>query len=542
MSVSRGWGSIPGQVGPFHDPAGEPGTEPSRSSARRVLVLSADLGEGHDAAARALAADLAHECPDSEVAIHDGLAALGPLLRRLIWDGSWFQFRRVPWVFGVVYALLMGCAPVRRASHAAIYWVGGTGLRRLIESQRPDVIVSTYPGINPVLGRLRRHGHVRVPVCTTVLDLASLEFWAHPGIDLHLLMHGGSSERIAELAGSGRSRYVRPLVAPAFLEPRSQAETRRSLGLPAVGWVALVTGGGWGIGDLDGAVTAALEAGAAAVVCVAGRNDEVRDRLLLSFSGEPRVEVLGFTDRMPDLVAAADVLVHSGGGVTCLEGLVAGCPTVLYGMPPGHWRANARAMAALGIARVARSPRELRAVLEARLEPPPAASPERSMPSAASLVVEAEAHANGRSEVPRLGLRRRDRRLAMGNGHNGRRRGEYPRPHGEEHQRAEHHGPSEWSHGPPLAHQHDREGHRRDDVHHEHNGRDPGRRPALEGGHLAHQAHPRGRGRPEQPQSGGAPGVASDGVGQQLRGDTAPGVRDTGADNDGDARPAPQAA
>ncbi|HEV2773007.1 MAG TPA: hypothetical protein VGV57_09320, partial [Thermoleophilaceae bacterium] len=234
MSVSRGWGSIPGQAAAFHAPAGEASTEPSTSSARRILVLSADLGEGHDAAARALAADLTRECPESQVAIRDGLVALGPLLRRLIRDGSWFQFRRVPWVFGVVYALLMGFAPVRRASHAVMYWVGGSGLRRLIDSQRPDVIVSTYPGINPVLGRLRRHGLVRVPVCTTVLDLASLEFWAHAGIDLHLVMHDGSSERIAELAGAGRSRCVRPLVAPAFFEPRSRAETRRSLDLPAV--------------------------------------------------------------------------------------------------------------------------------------------------------------------------------------------------------------------------------------------------------------------------------------------------------------------
>ncbi|MBA3422222.1 MAG: hypothetical protein H0U12_10095 [Thermoleophilaceae bacterium] len=541
MWVSR-WGEYRGEVAAsYHTPTGESSIEPS-TPARRILVLSADLGEGHDAAARALAADLTRERPDSEVAIHDGLVALGPLLHRVIRDGSWFQFRRVPWVFGVVYALLMGFAPVRRASHAVMYRIGGSGLRRLIESHGPDVIVSTYPGVNPVLGRLRRHGLVRVPVCTTVLDLASLEFWAHAGIDLHLVMHSGSSERIAALAGAGRSRCVRPLVAPTFFEARSQLDTRRSFDLPAVGSVILVTGGGWGIGDLDGAVRSALEAGAAAVVCVAGRNAEARERLLLAFGEEPRVRVLGFTDQMRDLIAAADVLVHSGGGVTCLEGLVAGCPTVLYGMPPGHWRANARGMAALGIARVARSARELRAVLEAELEPPPTAPFERSTPSAASLVFEAEGCANGRSETPRLRLRRRDRRLAVGNGGDGRRRGEYARADGQERQRAEEHRPPEWSPVPALTHQHDREGHRRDDVHDEHHGRDPGRWPALEGGHLAYQAHPGGGGRPEHPQGGRAPGAAPEGVGQHLRGDPAPGVREPGADNDGDARPATQAA
>ena len=73
-----------------------------------------------------------------------------------------------------------------------------------IESHAPDVVVSTYPGINPVLGRLRQRGRLSACVCTTVLDLASLEFWAHRGIDLHLVMHG-STARVDELAGPWRS-------------------------------------------------------------------------------------------------------------------------------------------------------------------------------------------------------------------------------------------------------------------------------------------------------------------------------------------------
>ena len=57
-------------------------------------------------------------------------------------------------------------------------------------------------------------------------------------------------------------------------------------------------------------------------------------RLETAFAGEPRVRVLGFTDSMSDLLAAADVLVHSTGGVTCLEALARDCPVVAYGAPP----------------------------------------------------------------------------------------------------------------------------------------------------------------------------------------------------------------
>jgi hypothetical protein len=70
--------------------------------------------------------------------------------------------------------------------------------------------------------------------------------------------------------------------------------------------------------------------------------------------------VYGFTDKMPEMLAAADVLVHSTGGVTCLEAKAAGTPVVSYGLPVGHARLNTRAMATLDLLRLANNTDELR--------------------------------------------------------------------------------------------------------------------------------------------------------------------------------------
>src|SRR5439155_18157201 len=96
------------------------------------------------------------------------------------------------------------------------------------------------------------------------------------------------------------------------------------------------------------------------IVCLAGRNEHLERKLRERFHGEPRVHVLGFTDRMPEVLAAADVLVHSTGGVTCLEAMAAGTPVVSYGLPVGHARINTRAMAALDLVRLANDTSELR--------------------------------------------------------------------------------------------------------------------------------------------------------------------------------------
>ena len=110
--------------------------------------------------------------------------------------------------------------------------------------------------------------------------------------------------------------------------------------------MVVVSGGGWGVGDLAGAVDRLTAIPDATVICLAGRNSVEQERLGRRFAAIERVRVLGFTDQMPDLLAAADVLVHSTGGVTCLEAMARGCPVVSYGLAVGHAKLNTRMMAA----------------------------------------------------------------------------------------------------------------------------------------------------------------------------------------------------
>ena len=63
------------------------GPHPGRP--HRVLILSADVGEGHAAAARALAEQIEASKRHAEVTVIDGLAAMGPLVRPAqLADGS----------------------------------------------------------------------------------------------------------------------------------------------------------------------------------------------------------------------------------------------------------------------------------------------------------------------------------------------------------------------------------------------------------------------------------------------------------------------
>lgn len=369
-----------------------------RPGPRRVLILSADVGEGHAAAARALSEQLSAQDEPVEVTVIDGLRGMGRTLRAIVEDGYKTQLKWMPWSYSAIYWLLEHLAPARWLGRLLLCLLGSRPLLRRITTHDPDVVVSTYPAITVVLGRLRRLGHVRCPAIATITDLTGLFFWAQPGVDMHLVMYGASIAPVERIAGPESARLVRPLISQAFLEPRERHAARAGLGLDPDAPVILVSGGGWGVGDLAGAVRELAEAmPSASLVCLAGRNDGARRRLEQEFAGRAGIRVLGFTDQMHELLAAADVLVHSTGGVTCLEAMARGCPVVSYGLPVGHAKINTQAMADVGLVRLAGDRRELVALVdEARrersLEPdaPPApleaaadivlASPERVIP------------------------------------------------------------------------------------------------------------------------------------------------------------------
>lgn len=349
----------------------------------RVLILTASIGEGHDLPARVLADGLRAADPDGAVQIVDGVRAMGRFLDAVAQSGS------DPRLFEVSYWLAVRFPPTRWLQSALVWRLGHRGLLRAIRAFRPDVVVSTYPGVNHVLARLRARGDVRVPLVSAITDLAALRFWSMPGFDLHLVTHEESIPEVRALAGPGTDIVcVRGLTGAAFEHPPARVQARRALGLPEAGPLVAVSGGGWGVGDLEGALRAVLAVPGARAVALCGRSEAARTRLEAAFAREPRVEVWGFTDRMAEVLAAADVLVHSTAGLTVLEALACGTRVISYGWGAGHIRMNNRAFAEHGLAEVARTPQELAGALARALAAGPAPRLDLGgLPEAASAVL-----------------------------------------------------------------------------------------------------------------------------------------------------------
>ncbi|MFN2629092.1 MAG: glycosyltransferase [Gaiellaceae bacterium] len=358
----------------------------------RVLIITASIGEGHDLPARTLADQLRDERPGVEIELADCLPAMGRIVAAVAEGAPRLMFFRFEWLWDLSFLLAAGLPPTRRAAQCLLERFAGAGLLELVRSARPDVVVSTYPAANEVLARLRRKRRLGIPVISAITDVAGMHYWAAPGADLYLVTQPEVIPEVLEIAGEQADvRTVHGLTAPDFLEHADAASARASLALPRDGKVVIVSGGGWGVGDLRSPVEAALAvAEVAAVVCLCGRNDELRERLGRRFGTEPRFRAEGFTDRMPDWLAAADVLVHSTGGLTVLEAQMRGCAVVSYGWGRGHIRLHNKAFRRFDLAHVAGTRAELeRALLAALRSSRDPDTSFASLPSAASHVLAA---------------------------------------------------------------------------------------------------------------------------------------------------------
>jgi UDP-N-acetylglucosamine:LPS N-acetylglucosamine transferase len=352
MSLSRYLGRRAASA----DALSAPRRDPDRL---KVLILSAALGGGHEAASRSIREELVRA--GHQAVTVDGLQRMSPIFDRALRLIYLAQLRYAPWTYDLFFRILT--FPVS----ARILQIGfgllfGHRLLETIQREQPDVVVPTYPLVIAALGYLRRTGRLHIPVAALITDYGAHRLWVAPGVD-HYLVISRASVPLPERMG-GRVQVIEPPVAAPFRGTPCRVEARAALGLPPGAFVALIVGGSWGVGDLVSTAEQAIEVGTYAVI-VAGSNDALKNRLERRFHGNSRVRIFGWTQAMPQLMAAADCLIQNAGGVTCLEAAEVGLPVLLFRPIPGHGRLNARIMEQAGAARWVHGVEDLKSFLQA---------------------------------------------------------------------------------------------------------------------------------------------------------------------------------
>ncbi|MFR9775692.1 wax ester/triacylglycerol synthase domain-containing protein [Micromonospora sp. MS34] len=350
------------------DRPGQPAnpTEPE-PVARRVLIISADIGGGHDATGRALEERTRTLWPGSPVGWVDTLDVMGPGVGR--------GFRRIyvtnvgstPWLYEFFWSSLWRHRWFAESSKWFTGVWAGRRLAPVVERFDPDLILSTYPLGSAGLAWLRRHRGLGVPIGAWVSDFAPHPSWVYPQLDLNLVVHPAALP-VAAVAAPGAP--LAACAAPVLerFRPGDGADAARRCGLDPGRERVVVACGSYGFGAVEEAIRALVDIGdAVQVVAVCGRNEPLAARLSRLPAPPGRLLVRRWVDDMPTLLRAAHLLVTNAGGATALEAWATGTPIVMYRPIAAHGTANAALMAYAGLAETARTPAALVACVRSRL-------------------------------------------------------------------------------------------------------------------------------------------------------------------------------
>jgi len=303
---------------------------------REAVLLTGSVGVGHDMLARSCAKLL--DGAGWRTRCLDSMSLLGPwagragkqvfdslIVRPGVYDGLHFAHLRTG---SRLAELIDRCATVKLVP----------ALEAELERAPADLVLSMFATGASAAAKI----NAKIPCRATVAlctDVAVHRLWVSEGTDLFLVSSPAAAASVRRYLPRAAVAVIPPPVREEFYNAPSQEDARAVLGVPLAAPCVLVIDSGWGFGPLVESVSSLVAKGVY-VLAVAGREKRVERRLRALAGSMPQLKPFGFTDRVPELMAAADVVIALPGATTCSEARVIARPLLLLDLMPGHGRDN----------------------------------------------------------------------------------------------------------------------------------------------------------------------------------------------------------
>jgi processive 1,2-diacylglycerol beta-glucosyltransferase len=319
---------------------------------KRVLILTAGFGEGHNSAARGVRDGLAQVAPDqTEVELRDLFAeAYGPI-NELVRRGYLALVNSAPRTWGIVYRWLDRKKDYdkefRRFARLKDHFAP------LLERFRPDIVVCSFPAYANVLHEILGAGR-RCKCVVVVTDSITINAtWYRSPADYFFVANEQSAAvlRAVGVVPKKIKTFGFP-VSPKFADFTSDRELPVNNSKPRV--LYMIHAATRGAPEL---VRLLADVGVDLTVTI-GRADELRPAIEAAADGHP-IKVVGWTDDLPRMLHENHLLIGKAGGATVQETIAARCPMIINHVVAGQEEGNARLIVETNSGMIADSPREV---------------------------------------------------------------------------------------------------------------------------------------------------------------------------------------
>jgi processive 1,2-diacylglycerol beta-glucosyltransferase len=300
---------------------------------KRILILTAGFGEGHNSAARGVRAGLARIAPQIEVELRDLFPETFGLLNEITRRAYLTLINRWPKAWGHVYNWL----DRKKDFEQRFQKFHGLkkNLGRLLDRFEPDAVVSTFPAypylLQQILGDDRRCRNIAIVTDSITVNA----IWYHAPADYFIVANEQSAAVVRDggVAADKIKTFGFP-VSPRFADFAKDRKLPNDIGSRVLYVINA------GTGRAPDLVRKLLQLDIQLTVTV-GRNEGLH-HAIERVAGDRKIDIYGWTDEMPRLLCESHVLIGKAGGATVQETIAASCPMIINHVVSGQEEGNAR--------------------------------------------------------------------------------------------------------------------------------------------------------------------------------------------------------
>ncbi|WP_195238871.1 MGDG synthase family glycosyltransferase [Romboutsia sp. 1001285H_161024_C4] len=332
---------------------------------KKVLIMSASTGGGHNRAARAIKEELEQKTIDGfniQCEIVDSLKLVNNTMDKIISRGYEKSAIYTPKAYGSVYRFSETSLVSKNEFKGNLLTsLMAKKFKKLLNDSKPDLIIGTHPFPMIALSTLKKHSDggsdhglhlgdhhdtIDVPPMISVLtDYTTHSTWIQNEIDYYIVGHEYVKELLAYEGVD--TEKIKPFGIPvekSFLSNREKEEVLNELGLSSDKLTVLLMGGSFGAGNIKETLEELLNIDRDfQILVITGRNESLKEKLekkLATHNHNKNICVLGYTNKMNDILASIDVLITKPGGLTTTEALLKDVPMIVPYYIPGQEEEN----------------------------------------------------------------------------------------------------------------------------------------------------------------------------------------------------------
>ena len=313
---------------------------------KRIMILYASVGGGHYRAADGVKKYIDEAYPgEYKVDLIDGQKYVSKTVDKIIIKSYVNMARYSPKTWAKMYNRAEKSHSLAGFSN----WLQKVLSKKLFElfkEQDPDIVISTHFFTTEMVACLKRKGKTNCKLGVILTDYASHKFWLSSSdlVDMYFVANEAIKYTLIHENIPAEKIHVTGIpVRPEFLRTYDKQKVFEEFGFDNNKPTFLFFGGGqYGMSDSSLIFKGLLDVKQdIQIIAISGKSEKNQKMFTeLASKSNKKVQVLGFTDRVAELMAVSDFVVSKPGGLTTTEILVSNVPFIIFSPVPGQEEEN----------------------------------------------------------------------------------------------------------------------------------------------------------------------------------------------------------